>query len=313
MCFVSALLLSSRLLSLQLKHHGTMKLFDLFSLFLIFPLCANTSPSPGYAKRSFSLPRATSPLQDIVTWDNSSILVNGERIFFLSGEFHPWRLPSPGLWLDVFQKIKALGFSGVSFYLMWGLLEGEPGVFRAEGVFAVEQFFEAAKQAGIYLLARPGPYINSETSGGGFPGWLQRIKAPLKSTSPEYEHPAAFYITHVAKLVAKAQITNGGPIILLQPDNEYTICSAALSGILTGGFDSLNDCLDPNYMAFVENAYRNAGIVVPFINNDAFPLGDWAPGTGVGAVDIYGYDWYPLTWGGAPCLCSTSYARRCHR
>lgn len=67
------------------------------------------------------------PLQNIVTWDNNSLFVRGERIVFLSGEFHPWRLPSPGLWLDVFQKIKALGFSGVSFYLNWGLLEGEPG------------------------------------------------------------------------------------------------------------------------------------------------------------------------------------------
>lgn len=63
------------------------------------------------------------------------------------------RLPVPSLWLDVFQKIKALGYSGVSFYSDWALLEGRQGNFSAEGVFAFEPFFEAASIAGVYLLA----------------------------------------------------------------------------------------------------------------------------------------------------------------
>lgn len=71
----------------------------------------------------------------------------------MSGELHPWRLPVPSLWLDVFQKIKALGFNCVSFYVNWALVEGEPGNFTAEGVFAYEPFFEAASQAGVYLIA----------------------------------------------------------------------------------------------------------------------------------------------------------------
>ena len=62
-------------------------------------------------------------------------------------------LPVPSLWLDVFQKIKALGYNGVSFYTDWALLEGKPGEFSAEGIFAYEPFFEAASEAGIYLLA----------------------------------------------------------------------------------------------------------------------------------------------------------------
>ena len=112
------------------------------------------------------------------------------------------RLPVPSLWLDVFQKIKALGFSGVSFYVDWALLEGKQGDFIAEGIFALEPFFAAASEAGIYLVAvsqptshihcaglarriqRPGPYINAEVSGGGFPGWLQRYKAVLRT--PDY-------------------------------------------------------------------------------------------------------------------------------
>lgn len=59
----------------------------------------------------------------------------------------------PSLYLDIFQKIRALGYNGVSFYVDWALLEGKPGTFRAEGVFDLDPFFEAASQAGIYLLA----------------------------------------------------------------------------------------------------------------------------------------------------------------
>ena len=64
------------------------------------------------------------PLQKIVTWDEHSIFVHGERIVLYSGEFHPFRLPVPGLWLDVFQKVKAAGFSAVSFYTDWSVYPG---------------------------------------------------------------------------------------------------------------------------------------------------------------------------------------------
>lgn len=63
------------------------------------------------------------------------------------------RLPVASLYLDIFQKIKAMGYNGVSFYVHWALLEGKPGEFNANGVFALEPFFDAASKAGIYLLA----------------------------------------------------------------------------------------------------------------------------------------------------------------
>lgn len=96
----------------------------------------------------------TNGLQDIVTWDGHSLLIHGERIFFYSAEFHSFRLPSPGLWLEVFQKIKALGFNGVSSYVDWALLEGDPGHFCADGVFALDEFFEAASFR-ITTIPRP--------------------------------------------------------------------------------------------------------------------------------------------------------------
>ncbi|KAI9045940.1 glycoside hydrolase family 35 protein [Aspergillus affinis] len=242
-------------------------------------LCISLLTSTGVAQ-------GQAPASDIVKWDKYSISVHGERLLLLSGEFHPFRLPSPGLWLDVFQKVRALGYSCVSFYVDWALLEGEPGEVRVDGVFALEKFFATASEAGIYLIARPGPYINAEVSGGGFPGWLSRLKGRVRSSDKEYFDAITPYISTIGSVIAKAQVTNGGPVILLQPENEYTLCEESLD----------TSCLDKAYMAYIEKEYRNAGIEVPFIVNDAVPLGNFAPGTGLGAADIYGFDFYPLGW-----------------
>lgn len=224
-------------------------------------------------------------LQDIVTWDEHSVFVRGERVLFYSGEFHPFRLPVPALWLDVFQKIKALGYNGVSFYTDWALLEGKQGEFNASGIFAFEPFFEAASTAGIYLLARPGPYINAEVSGGGFPGWLQRNPALMRTRDPRYLNATDLYVSSIGGIIAKAQITNGGPVIFVQPENEYT-----------GANSRVPEFPDPVYFGRVEQQLRDAGIVVPLISNDASPKGYFAPGPPrkESAVDIYGYDGYPL-------------------
>ncbi|PYH31773.1 glycoside hydrolase family 35 protein [Aspergillus neoniger CBS 115656] len=257
-----------------------MKASFLLSVGLAAKACLGLVTAPKYVRQDNT---TASSLQDIVTWDEYSIRVHGERVLLLSGEFHPFRLPSPGLWLDVFQKVRALGFSAVSFYVDWALLEGDRGSIRADGVFALEEFFQAATEAGLYLTARPGPYINAELSGGGFPGWLERVQGRLKTTDQGYLDAITPYMQAIGRIIAKAQITNGGPVILFQPENEYTACVQ-----------------DKDYMAYVEDQYRKAGVVVPFIVNDAEPMGNFAPGTGVGAVDIYSFDDYPMHWSTAP-------------
>jgi hypothetical protein len=148
-------------------------------------------------------------------------------------------------------------------------------------------------------------YINAESSGGGFPGWLQRVKGQLRTRAPDYLAATNNYVANIGATIAKAQITNGGPVILLQPENEYS----GGYGNVTGGFP------DPVYFAYVKKQYRDAGIVVPFINNDAcklcfslhipdwltppgnqglFAPGEVVDGTTEGDVDIYGHDGYPL-------------------
>ncbi len=117
----------------------------------------------------------------------------------------------------------------MSFYIDWALLEGERGVFRAEGVFDLQPFIDAASQAGIYLLARPGPYINAEVSGGGFPGWLQRVPGVFRSNDEAYLNATQLYAKSVGEIIAKNQITNGGPIILMQPEVSRVLLDPPLS------------------------------------------------------------------------------------
>ncbi|KAI1454086.1 glycoside hydrolase family 35 protein [Annulohypoxylon moriforme] len=250
------------------------------TLALVFWIFRNHNWFMGEALKS-SIESDVRSLQNAVTWDEHSLYIKGERVMIMSGEFHPWRLPVPSLWLDIFQKVKAMGFNCVSFYSNWALLEGKPGNFSAEGVFAYEQFFEAATKAGVYLIARPGPYINAEVSFGGFPGWLQRVKGHLRTPDEGYLAATDNYATQIGIIIARAQVTNGGPVILYQPENEYTV---GVSIPFPSG----------KYMQYVEYQAKKAGIVIPLISNDAVALGHNAPGTGLGEVDIYGHDAYPV-------------------
>lgn len=74
-----------------------------------------------------------------------------------------------------------------------------------EGIWSLTEFFDAASEAGIYLVARPGPYINAESSGGGFPGWLTRYKAQERTTA--YLPLTENYVRGISQEIAKGQIT----------------------------------------------------------------------------------------------------------
>ncbi|KAK3298537.1 glycoside hydrolase family 35 protein [Chaetomium fimeti] len=236
-----------------------------------------SSPPPTTNKRN---PITYNP----PTWDNASLLLLGERFLLFGGEVHPFRLPVPSLWHDVLEKTKALGLNTVSFSVPWALLEGKPGEFRAEGVFDVGKFMEVAREVGVWLVARPGPYINGEVTGGGLPGWIQRLKGHPRTADVDYLAATDNYAAKIGAIIAKAQINNGGKVILYQPESEYSVSRTLI------GFNFP----DPGYMQYVEDQARRAGVVVPFINNDAWNAGHNAPGTGVGEVDIYGQDLYPL-------------------
>ena len=269
-----------------------MKLFTILSASLALAMVTIylLSVPLSHGVNSLFKPGQNAQLQDIVTWDEKSLFIRGERVMIFAAEFHPYRLPVPSLWTDIFQKIKAMGFNTVSFYINWSLLEGTQGVFRAENIFSIEAFVDAAKQAGMYLLVRPGPYIAAESTGGGMPGWVQRVPGSLRTNdmsfldaTNKYENTpypdilgptltSASYIANVAGTLSAAQITNGGPVILWQVENEYT--------------NGLRFPEKP-YFAYIKSQILRAGIVVPLINNDAEPDGNEAPNTGVWSVDVY--------------------------
>jgi hypothetical protein len=60
----------------------------------------------------------------------------------------------------VLQKMKAAGYN--VNYFDWGYQSPKPGVYGFTGVRDVEQLLDIADEVGIYVIARPGPYINAD-------------------------------------------------------------------------------------------------------------------------------------------------------
>jgi len=118
-----------------------------------------------------------------ITYDHYSLLIDGKRVFIYSGEFHPFRLPSPDLWHDVLEKMKAGGFNTICCYFDWDYHSPKAGVYDFTGIRDLDKFLSLAAEAGLYVIVRPGPYINAETDSGGFPGWLTTIKGRARSTA----------------------------------------------------------------------------------------------------------------------------------
>ncbi|EFQ85763.1 hypothetical protein PTT_19185 [Pyrenophora teres f. teres 0-1] len=230
-------------------------------------------------------------LQTDVEWDNGSVMVNGERVMVMSGEFHYARLPVPELWLDVFQKFKANGMNTVSIYFFWSYHSPSKGVYDfTTPAKDIQHLFDLAKEAGLYVIARPGPYCNAETNGGGFALWTSDGSGGKYRTSDEtYRQAWSEWVAEVGGIIAKNQITNGGPVILAQVENELS-----------------ETAYDPNntlviYMEQLKTAFKDAGIVVPLTHNEkGFRSKSWSTDYNNvgGAINIYGLDSYP---GGMSC------------
>jgi beta-galactosidase GanA len=223
-----------------------------------------------------------------VTFDQYSLLLDGKRTYVWSGEFHYFRLPSPDLWRDILQKIKAEGYNAVSLYFDWAYHSPEPGVYDFNGVRNVDELLDIAQQTGLYVIARPGPYINGETNGGGFPGWLTTQAGRARSDAPDYLAAADEWLHRIDTILARHQYTNGtGPVILYQIENE--LASTGTS--------------QQNYLRHLYDTVRHDGITVPIFHNDKgrngvwVPTGSDVPGTVEGPTDLYAFDGY----GGGSC------------
>src|SRR4051794_35148110 len=222
-----------------------------------------------------------------VTWDKYSLMVDGKRVYVWSGEFHPFRLPNPDLWRDILQKMKANGYDAVSIYVDWAYHSPKPGVYDFSGIRDMDEFLDIANEVGLYVIARPGPYINAEVDAGGYPGWLTTKAGAARSNNATYLSYVDEYLSHIDQIIARHQVTSGtGPVVLYQIENEYAGSNAA-------------------YMAHLYDKARADGITVPIFHNDKGRNGQWTPGSfttasGQPGPDLYGFDGYP---GGT---CSTS-------
>jgi beta-galactosidase GanA len=219
-----------------------------------------------------------------VTFDRYSLMLDGERVFVWSGEFHPFRLPSPDLWRDVLQKMKASGYNAVSIYFDWNYHSPAPGVFDFSGVRDMDRVLDLAQEAGLYVIARPGPYINAEVTGGGFPGWLATQAGTARSAAPDYLAAADEWLTQIDRIIARHQYTDGrGSTILYQIENELAATGTS----------------QRDYVAHLYDKAKADGITVPVFHNDKGRNGIWVPpssavpGTVPGKVDMYAFDGYP--------------------
>ena len=235
---------------------------------------------------------SSAPVTHTISYDKYSLMIDGKRTFIWSGEFHYWRLPSPSLWLDVLEKMKAEGYNAVSIYFDWAYHSPAPGVYDFSGVRDVNLLLDDAAKVGLYVIARPGPYINAETSGGGLPGWLSTQSGRARTNAPDYEAAADDWLSHIDAILKNHQLTNGtGTVILYQIENE-------LASTGSGEFD---------YMQNLYNQARSDGITVPIFHNDKGRNGIWVPaganvpGTVTGPNDLYAFDGYP----GAVCTTTT--------
>ncbi|KIY63787.1 glycoside hydrolase family 35 protein [Cylindrobasidium torrendii FP15055 ss-10] len=211
---------------------------------------------------------------DLVSFDNYSLSLLGQRLFLHSGEFHTYRLPVPDLWPDILQKVKAAGFNSLSIYTHMGSINPAPGVIDFDGYRALKPLYEAAKEAGIWLVMRPGPYINAEISAGGLAHWLtSEVAGTLRTNATDFHDSWVPYIQGFIDETAPYQITEGGPVIAVQIDNEYS------------------QKLGAEFFQELIDYYHASDIVVPLTYNDPGQNKNFINGTG--AVDLYGIDYYP--------------------
>ncbi len=225
-----------------------------------------------------------SPAPGTVTFDPYSMLIDGRRVPLWSGEMHPFRLPSPSLWRDVLQKMRANGYNAVSVYVSWNYHSPAPGSYDFTGVRDLGRFLRTAAETGLYVIARPGPYINAEVDAGGYPGWLATTAGRARGDDPTYLGYVDEWLTAVNAVISRHLYTTGeGSVVLYQLENEYASHTADATG--------------RGYMSHLYEKVRADGIDVPLFHNDKGRNGYWTPGSfptgGEEGRYLYAFDGYP--------------------
>lgn len=179
------------------------------------------------------------------------IYLNEEEIKIVSGSIHYFRVV-PEYWRDRLEKLKAMGCNTVETYVAWNVHEPKEGEFCFEGDYDLCRFMEIAQELGLYMILRPSPYICAEWEFGGFPAWLlTKPGIRLRCTNQVYLDCVSRYYDKLIPMISSRQISEGGPVILIQIENEY------------GSYGN-----DKEYLDILKNMMTERGITVPFVTSD---------------------------------------------
>ncbi|MCM1504966.1 MAG: beta-galactosidase [Muribaculum sp.] len=150
-----------------------------------------------------------------------TFMLNGEPFVVKAAELHYPRIPKP-YWDQRIKLCKALGMNTVCLYVFWNAHEPEPDVYDFEGQNDLAEFVRLCKENDMYVILRPGPYVCAEWEMGGLPWWLLKKKdIRLREMDPYFVERVGLFEEQVAKQVEGLTIKDGGPIIMVQVENEY--------------------------------------------------------------------------------------------
>ncbi len=179
-------------------------------------------------------------------------LLDGKPFQIISGEIHPARIPRE-YWRHRILMVKAMGCNTIAAYLFWNHFESEPGRFdfRTENR-DVAEFIKLCRDEGMWVLLRPGPYVCAEWDFGGLPPYLLRIfDIKIRCMDSRYMAAVERYLSALAPMVKPFLAANGGPILMIQIENEY------------GSYGN-----DGNYLETLREIWRKNGIEGPFFTGD---------------------------------------------
>jgi len=204
----------------------------------------------------------------------TDFLLDGKPVRLLCGELHFARIPRP-YWKHRLQLLKALGLNTVAVYLFWNRHEPQPGQFDWSGMADAAAFIKLAQEEGFLVCLRPGPYVCAEWEMGGLPWWLLKKKdIRLRSTDPDYLAAVDRYLREVGRVLAPLQIPRGGPIALVQVENELGAYStdrpymeAVRASLLAAGFTDVPLTACDWASNFTQNALPGVLSTVNFGNN----------------------------------------------
>ena len=190
-------------------------------------------------------------------------LLDGKPFKILSGAIHYFRIV-PEYWEDCFYNLKAMGFNTVETYVPWNIHEPEEGVFDFSGGRDVVSFVRLAQNMGLMVILRPTPFICGEWEFGGLPPWLLRYEdMKVRTDTPLFLSKVDAYYKELFARIGSLQITQGGPVIMMQLENEY------------GSFGN-----DKNYLRAIKAIMEQYGVQVPMFTSD----GSWEAALEAGSL-----------------------------